>query len=117
MEKIQKTYSADEFANKVGEKVANIRAFRMFAREFGLIQNHELLTEGFFPAWEIAAKLHYEKGVKWEYAMKHGLSEAFNLPVKEVDTEEPAKVSSIEEKLDEVIYYLRKIAISLENKS
>ena len=46
--KFQKTYSAEEFADQVGEKVANIRAFRLFAREFNLIQNHELLTEAFY---------------------------------------------------------------------
>lgn len=115
---IQKTYSAEEFANEVNEKVANIRAFRTFAREFGLIQNHELLTEDFLPAWKIAAKLHYEKGVKWEYSMKYGLGEVFEIAIKDLNIGEPEVASSgIEEKLDQVIFYLKKIAISLENRA
>lgn len=115
--KIQKTYSAEEFANEVGEKVANIRAFRTFAREFGLIQNHELLTEDFVPAWEIAAKLHYEKGVKWEFAMKYGLSNVFGITEELNTIKSEVSNSSIEEKLDQVIFYLKKIAVTLENRA
>lgn len=111
---IQKTYSAEEFANQVNEKVANIRAFRTFSREFGLIQNHELLTENFLPAWDIAQKLHYENGVKWENAMKHGLAKVFQLPDMNMSEDEPVSASGIEEKLDEVIAYLKRIAIALE---
>ncbi|MGE7693146.1 hypothetical protein ACQKNC_03375 [Lysinibacillus sp. NPDC094177] len=113
--KIQKTYSAEEFADQVGEKVANIRTFRLFAREFNLIQNHELLTEAFLPAWDIAQKLHYEKSVKWENAMKHGLIEVFGVSVNQSSSEnESATTSSIEEKLDEIIVYLKRIASALE---
>ena len=109
--KICKTYSAEEFANKVDEKVANIRAFRLFAREFGLLQNNEPLTEDFIPAWQIAQKLHYEDGVKWENAMKHALKEVFNFG-SEANT--GPTTSNIEEKIDEILYYLKKIATSLE---
>lgn len=113
--KFQKTYSAEEFADQVGEKVANIRAFRLFARELNLIQNHELLTEAFLPAWDIAQKLHYENNVKWENAMKHGLSEVFGVTVNQSSSEkESATTTNIDEKLDEIIVYLKRIVTALE---
>lgn len=114
--KVQKTYSAEDFANEVDEKVANIRAFRTFAREFGLIQNHELLTEDFLPAWRIASDLHYEKGVKWENAMKFGLNEVFDVLPKESNILEDEAQNRIEEKLDQVISYLKKISDVLEGR-
>lgn len=114
--KIQKTYSAEDFANEVDEKVANIRAFRTFARELGLLQNHELLTEDFLPAWGIASNLHYEKGVKWENAMKFGLDEVFEISAKELNKLEPEAANNIEEKLDQVIFYLKKITNALEDR-
>ncbi|RHW38217.1 hypothetical protein D1B33_04835 [Lysinibacillus yapensis] len=116
--KIQKTYSAEEFADKVGEKVGNIRLFRKYARKFGLIDNHEVLTEDFLPAWDIAQKLHYQKGVKWENAIKHGLSEEFGIPENESTFEtEIVGANIIEHKLDEIIEYLKRITIALENKA
>ncbi|RHW34089.1 hypothetical protein D1B33_14955 [Lysinibacillus yapensis] len=79
--KIQNTYSTEEFADQVGEKVAIIRTFQIIAWELNLIQSDQLLTESFLPAWDTAQQLHSLEGVEWEDAIRFALGKVFGISV------------------------------------
>ena len=117
----KKKFWPKEFAELVGEKEANINTLRIRARNLGLLSNNESLNEDFLPIWDVAKKLHYDKKVKWDDAIDHALTPLLTKAEEEKVVaelaDEPQVSNSIEEKLDEVIFYLKKAVTLLEESA
>ncbi|MCY8354917.1 hypothetical protein MOD14_12145 [Bacillus haynesii] len=105
-------YTDEEFKDKVGDKIGNIRFFKKHLRKKGMIGNRQQLSEKHVKLFEEVRRFKIENHTTWEAALKDGLKsnlyQGDSTPSSRVFIAEGSN-NSIESVLSEILEVLKMI--------
>lgn len=105
-------YSDEEFKVKVRDRIGNVRSFKKYLREMGIIGNRQQFSEKHVQMFEEVREYKNENHTTWDLAFQNGMknvSQKVKLPVATSTVVAETSQKYIEDTLTEILKTLKRI--------